>query len=147
MGVFYLRKYPMESDLERTFGYSQYTSREKVWGMAEKIQSLKAQKIIWNDDGLSPWDLAVDGVHSRCNEPKHAVLSQDKRYFSHKFHHAAYGYELATRLHSNRLAWMNGRFPAAPSSFSTYQECFSSAPSGQEIGIRSGKKSSIQAKC
>ena len=122
MGVFYLKKYPTEADLERTFGYCEYTSREKVWGTIKHIQALKAQKILWNDDGVSVWDIAVDGVHTRCNEPTHATWSQDKKYFSHKCNHAGYGYELATRLHTNQLAWMSGPFPAGMNDISVFKK-------------------------
>jgi len=90
--------------------------------MVTKIQALKDKKILWNDDGVSVWDIAVDGVHTRCNEPKHPVWSQDKKYFSHKCKHAGYGYELATRLHTNQLCWMNGPFPAGLNDISVFKK-------------------------
>ena len=121
MALYYLKKYPTEADLERIFGYCQYTSRQKVWSMVENIQCLKEQKILWNDDGVSVWDLAVDGVHTKCNEPTHAVWSQDKKYYSHKCKHAGYGYELGTRLHTNQLAWMNGPYPAGMNDISVFK--------------------------
>lgn len=90
--------------------------------MAKKIQALKTQKIYWDEnDGVSVWDIAVDGVHSKCNEPTHPVKSQDRKFFSHKCKHAGYDYELATRLHSNQLAWMNGPFPAGMNDISVFK--------------------------
>jgi hypothetical protein len=44
----------------------------------------------------------VDGTHCRCRDPG------DPQYYSHKFHAAAYNYELALSIRDNALVWING---------------------------------------
>jgi hypothetical protein len=77
MGVYYLRKYPTEDDLKAKLNYSNYWAREKVWGTVKRIRALKEEKIIWDEDGIGPWDLTVDGVHCARNELQHPEFSQD----------------------------------------------------------------------
>eukprot|EP00980_Cylindrotheca_fusiformis_P015196 scaffold4205_cov48-Cylindrotheca_fusiformis.AAC.2 len=63
MGLYYLRKYPTEDDLASRFNYSNFWAREKVWGTAKRIRALKAEKIVWDNDGIGPWYISVDGTH------------------------------------------------------------------------------------
>jgi hypothetical protein len=45
---------------------------------------------------------SVDGTHCRCGDPG------DPKYYSHKFHGAAFNYELALSIHEDALVWING---------------------------------------
>jgi hypothetical protein len=80
----------------------------------EKIQALKAQKIVWPDDNFGDdiWVLTVDRMHCWLREPQHPVWSQDPEWYSHKFNKAGINYELAILISQNRLEWMNGPFKA-----------------------------------
>ena len=55
LGLYYLRKYPKEVDIESKFDYSKYWGRAGCWDMARKIRAMKAQKIFW-PDGLGASD-------------------------------------------------------------------------------------------
>jgi hypothetical protein len=57
MGVYYLRKYPTEDDLEAKFNYSNFWAREKVWGTVKRIRALTEEKIYWDDeDGIGHFE-------------------------------------------------------------------------------------------
>jgi hypothetical protein len=45
---------------------------------------------------------SVDGTHCCCGDPG------DPKYYSHKFHGAAFNYELALSIHEDALVWING---------------------------------------
>lgn len=87
---------------------------EKVWFYIEKVQALKAQKIVWPADNFGDdiWGPSVDGVHSCMTEPQHPIWSQDPKWYSHKYNKAGAGYELGISISTNRLVWMNGPFRA-----------------------------------
>jgi hypothetical protein len=122
MGVYYLRKYPTEDDLEAKFNYSNFWAREKVWGTVKRIRALKEEKIVWDEDGIGPWDLTVDGVHCARNEPQHPEFSQDPKAYSHKHNRAGWDYELGIRLHNPQLAWMSGPHPAGMNDITIFRE-------------------------
>ena len=78
MGLYYLRKYPKEIEIEQKFDYSMYHGREVCWNTVTKTQALKNAKILWPDDldHYDAWMLSVDGVHSWTVEYEHAEFSQ-----------------------------------------------------------------------
>ncbi len=64
-----------------------------MWGrdwccfFVEKIQALKAEKIVWPEENVGDdiYAITVDGTHCWIQEPQHPTWSQDSRYFSHKY--------------------------------------------------------------
>ncbi|CAJ1956085.1 unnamed protein product [Cylindrotheca closterium] len=124
IGLYYLRKYPTEEELTSQFDYSNYWVREKAWGTIEKIQLLKHQVIVWEDDYQQGkrWVMTVDGIHCWINEPSHKEWSQDPKYYSHKYNKAGLDYELGISLVDNRLLWMRGPFPAGTNDITIFRE-------------------------
>ena len=112
--VYYLRKYPIEEDFERTLAINIGWARTNIWRVMQKIQYLKCKKITWSDGlgGEDIWILTVDGTHVWLCEPGHAEFSQDSDYYSHKFNKAGINYELGIAIASGKLIWMNGPFLA-----------------------------------
>jgi hypothetical protein len=112
--VYYLRKYPIEEDFERTLAINIGWARTNIWRVMQKIQYLKYKKITWSDGlgGEDIWILTVDGTHVWLCEPGHAEFSQDSDYYSHKFNKAGINYELGIAIASGKLIWMNGPFLA-----------------------------------
>jgi hypothetical protein len=45
--VYYLRKYPIEEDFERTLAINIGWARTNIWRVMQKIQYLKYKKITW----------------------------------------------------------------------------------------------------
>jgi hypothetical protein len=80
----------------------------------EKMQALKAQKIVWPDDnfGDNIWVLTVDRTHCWLREPQHPVWSHDPEWYLHKFNKGVVNNELGSSISQNRLVWMNGLFKA-----------------------------------
>jgi hypothetical protein len=114
LGLYYLRKYPKESEFESIFKYSKYWGRKICWTMIRKIQALKAEKIVWPDDlGQNDiWVISVDGTQCWHRETQHPEFSQDRKKFAHKFQHAGLTYEIGISLSSNQVVWVNGPFDA-----------------------------------
>jgi hypothetical protein len=114
MTLEWLRCYQTELRREGYWGLSTKTIRKRCWYYAEKLQALKAQKIVWPDDYPADtiWICTVDGTHFMVNEPRHPEFSQDKAYFSHKKNHAGWCYELGICLYKSQLIWMHGPFKA-----------------------------------
>ena len=123
MALYYLRKYPTESDLEAKFDYSKYWAREMCWSMITKIMNLKEAKIVWPDDlaAADIWVMSVDGTHSWTVEYSHPTLSQDPGKYSHKYHHAGFNYKLGVSLSTNQLIWMAGPFDAGQNDLSCFR--------------------------
>ena len=112
MALHHLKKYPTEVEREALFDVSAMWGREKIWFFVEKIQALKAQKIVWPEEWDNEWAVTVDGQHCWVHEQLHATWSQDPKYYSHKYGKAGLNYELAISLSNNQLVWMNGPYPA-----------------------------------
>jgi hypothetical protein len=112
--IYYLRKYPIEEDFERTLAVNIGWARKNIWRLMQKIQYLKYKKITWPDGlgGEDIWILTVDGTHVWLSEPGHEEFSQDSLYYSHKFNKAGINYELGIAIASGKLIWMIGPFPA-----------------------------------
>jgi hypothetical protein len=110
----FLKRYPTEVEREAMFDVLASWGRSKQWYFVEKIQALKAEKIIWpTSDGGDEDDvleLSFVGIHGWIQEPQQT--SQDREYFSHKYNKAGLDYKLTLLLYINQLAWMNGPFKA-----------------------------------
>jgi hypothetical protein len=78
----------------------------------EKIQALKAQKIVWPKEifGDINFAITVDGTHCWLQKPQHPTWSQDSWYFSHKHGKAGLAYELGISISESKLVWLNGPF-------------------------------------
>ena len=105
MAMHHLKRYPTEIKREGRFDILSKWGRDKVWYYVEKIQALKAQKIVWPDDtfGDDIWVQTVDGTHCWLREPQHGVWSQDPEWYSHKCNKAGVNYELGISISQNRL--------------------------------------------
>jgi len=122
LSMHYLRVYPTEPILSGLFKLCEKTGRKWAWHYADKIAALKIDKIVWPEEWTPGTDMnqtnvpifivSVDGVHFRCQEPKHPLYSKNPQYYSHKFKQAALTYELALSIYENKLVWINGPFPA-----------------------------------
>jgi hypothetical protein len=114
MAMHHLQRYPTEIEREGMFDISAMWGRDWVWYFVEKVQALKAEKIVWPNDygGDDIWVLSVDGTHCWIQEPQHPTWSQDKSYYSHKYAKAGMNYELGISLSESKLLWMNGPFKA-----------------------------------
>jgi hypothetical protein len=123
IALHFLRKYPTEDEREATFDVSKSYGAQKQWEYVEKIQAMKAEKIVWDEtfyNNHDDWIISVDGTHCWINEPTHPVWSQDTSYYSHKYNKAGLNYELGISLSTNRLVWMNGPFPAGSNDISIF---------------------------
>ena len=110
----FLYRYSRESERESAFDRSPKTLRKWCWFYLERIQALKASKIVFptrfKDSDI--WIMTVDGVHCHIREPSHPVYSQDRSFYSFKKNAAGLCYELGIDLYESKLIWMNGPFPA-----------------------------------
>jgi hypothetical protein len=122
MAMHHLKRYPTEVEREALFDISFKWGREKVWYYVEKVQALKAQKIVWPADNFGDdiWCLTVDGTHCWIQEPQHPTWSKDSSWYSHKYNKAGVNYELGLSISENRLVWMNGPFKAGKNDVSTF---------------------------
>jgi hypothetical protein len=112
MAMHHLKRYPTELEREAMFDISRMWGRDWCWYFIEKVQALKAQKIVWPDKWDDIWALTVDGQHCWVHEQLHPIWSQDPQYFSHKYSKAGLNYELAIALFKNQVVSMKGPYPA-----------------------------------
>jgi hypothetical protein len=122
MAMHHLKRYPTEGEREAIFDISKKWGRNKVWFFVEKVQALKAQKIVWPEDNFGDdiWAITVDGTHCWIREPQHPTWSQDPEWYSHKYNKAGVNYELGISISENRLVWMNGPYKAGSNDVSTF---------------------------
>jgi DDE superfamily endonuclease len=123
IALHFLRRYPTEDEREALFDVSKPYGAQKQWEFVEKIQAMKAEKIVWDDtfyDKEDDWIVSVDGTHCWIKEPGHPTWSQDTKYYSHKYNKAGLNYELAIALSTSRLVWMNGPYPAGSNDISVF---------------------------
>jgi hypothetical protein len=119
-GIFFLRKYPTESDGSPRFDMSDRTARDSKWALVKKLQALKDKKIVWPEEWTAEGDIpvflvSVDGIHCRVFEPSHGSWSKNPAYYSHKFRQSALAYEVALSVFQNKCVSLNGPYPASTS--------------------------------
>jgi prolyl oligopeptidase PreP (S9A serine peptidase family) len=72
MALHFLRRYPTEDEREAIFDVSKPYGAMRQWEYVEKIQALKAEKIVWDDTFYveeEDWIVSVDGTHCWIQEP------------------------------------------------------------------------------
>lgn len=114
MTLEWLRTYKNEFELKTIYYVSESTVSKQLWIYTRAIQALKEQKIkwLWGDDGQPEEEIfvvSVDGVHCTISEPRKMPSS---KWFSHKTHGPAVGYEIAISLQRNQVVHVSGPFPA-----------------------------------
>jgi len=132
----FLRVYLTERLRKGDQGKVRNTVRKWTWFFVEKIAALRLSKIKWPADGswLTDFIVSVDGTHCNFPEPKHATLSKDPRYFSHKHNGAGLAYELALHLFKSELVWLKGPIPAGTSDLAIYKsELKGKIPAGKKV--------------
>jgi len=131
----FLRIYLTERIRKGETGKVRNTVRKWTWFFVEKIVALQGMKIVWPADGSWTTDfiISVDGTHCNFPDPKHATLSKDPRFFSHKHNGAGLAYELALSLFSSELVWLKGPIPAGTSDLAIYKsELKGKIPAGKK---------------
>jgi hypothetical protein len=77
-----LKQYPTEDECQAISDISHKHGHDAVWYYLEKIQSLKAAKIVWPSDEEcegNTWILSVDGTHCWLEEPQHPEFFKTHR--------------------------------------------------------------------
>lgn len=110
MALNWLKLYDHESVLAARWKLPEKKIREEIRVYMDRICQLEQSKIKWGPFGDETFIVSVDGIHCRIQEPR---CDPSSKWYSHKFHAAGLGYELAIAIHSNQLAWINGPFPAS----------------------------------
>jgi DDE superfamily endonuclease len=115
MAHHFLKVYPPNSEGLAHFPVGlKKTNGKRLWHWIEKMQGLKAEKIVWIPDMDHPasamFAVTVDGTDMKWKERRHPTLPVDRSYYSFKPNACALKYELAISLYSSKLVWMNGPF-------------------------------------
>jgi hypothetical protein len=129
MALYFLRAYPTEERQAAIFHVSDRTVRTATWKFIAKISALFKDKVYWpkkwrkghpevNGEDVPTFLLTVDGVHCRVSEAK---TVEYKKMYSHKFHQAAFDYEIGLSVYESRLVWVNGPFPASFNDISIFR--------------------------
>ena len=119
--LFWLKAYPTYVQIEGPWNLLPETIGPKIKEYARCIQLLKEKKIKWFEDDEIADDIfiiTVDGVHCRVQEVR---KDPGTKWYSHKSHGAALGYELGIAIRSDRLVWINGPFPASRHDITIYK--------------------------
>jgi DDE superfamily endonuclease len=110
----WMRTYKSEFELSTVYFVSESTVSQELWKYTRAIQALKEKKIkwLWGDGGQPDEEIfivSVDGVHCTISEPRKMPSS---KWFSHKTHGPALGYEIAISLQHNQVVHVGGPYPA-----------------------------------
>ena len=100
----------------RRFCCHEQTARKWIKFFTLRIATLKAEEIVWPYDeewGDLVFITSHDSIKFGLNEPTHATLHKDKRYFDRKGGKAGDTYEIGLHLWEIQIVWLNGPFPAA----------------------------------
>lgn len=117
--VHFLFSYKTEASMTGLTGWCDKTIRKNIWEYVQKIECLKADKIVWPNAWDDPGDnstpiflISVDGTHCPIFEPSNGRYSKNPKYYSHKFRKSGLAYEVAISIFTNQVVWINGPFPA-----------------------------------
>jgi hypothetical protein len=144
--VFFLRKYPTETDGSPRFDMCDRTARDSKWDYAKKIQALKAKKIVWPTDWTAAGHIpvflvSVDGIHCRVFEPTDGRWSKNPKYYSHKFQQSGLAYEVALSVFQNKCVSLNGPHPASVNDTTIFQNGIRGMiPEGKRAVVDNGYK-------
>lgn len=108
---FYIKGYHLEDVVATRFGVHMQTVRKWVAFFLEKFAALLPELVIWPEVWETEFIISVDCVNFGVNEPRHAVLHKDKRYFDRKGGKAGLLYKIVLDLWNNQVVWFNGPFP------------------------------------
>jgi hypothetical protein len=126
VAMFFLRNYTSEHIMSGLYKHSETAVRGYWRYYCAKVQALKDQVIVWpkdwNDQEKELFLFTVDGVHCRIRERGHPTLYRDPAIYSHKFHQAAFVYELAISIREPRLVHIAGPFDASVGDLTIFQE-------------------------
>ena len=120
MAHHFLKRYPTESQRKVAHLHVKgservQTQREWVWYYCERMQGLKAQKIVWPEshiNGDDIWVGTVDGTMAKSYEIAGEEATKDPKMFSHKHHQAGFNAEVVVSVKESRCIWINGPGPA-----------------------------------
>lgn len=129
-----------------TEGSSRFNRSEKLlqgathWLWIERISLLKHKVIKWprrfDDPHSEVFIMTIDGIDLKRTRTltKHDQLPVDKKYYTKKHNCDGLKYELGFAIHSNKLVWMNGPFPAATHDITIFRD------HGLKEKLRQGKR-------
>jgi hypothetical protein len=119
MSLNWLKLYDPESVLAARWDMSEETLRVVIRTYVSRISSLRQEKIQFGPFGDEIFIVSVDGTHCPVLEPR---TDPSSKWYSYKFNGAGLSYELAIAIHSQRLVWINGPFPALQEAQSTLDD-------------------------
>jgi hypothetical protein len=126
VAMFFLKTYSTEHIMAGIYKHSEIAVRGYWMYYCAKVQALKDQVIVWPEEWADQEKefvcFTVDGVHCRTRERGHPTLYRDTDQYSHKFHQAAFVYELAISIREPRLVHMAGPFDASVNDLKVFQE-------------------------
>ena len=124
---YFLWTYPKNTDqlASRFQVCEKYARGRELWKWVERIASLKAIKIVW-DDRLDnqEWEMfaiTVDGTDFKMNEPRDRPVPQDKRVCSKKMNHAAVKYEVGMSVFRPKCVWISKQYDGATHDITMYR--------------------------
>ena len=124
MTLEWLRTYKTEFELATIYFLSESTVSTELRTYTRALQALKEKKIkwLWGNGGQEDEEIfivSVDGVHCTISEPRSMPSS---KWFSHKTHGPAVGYEIAISLQRNQVVHVHGPYPAGVPDITIFRE-------------------------
>ena len=126
VAMFFLKTYSCEHIMAGLYKHSEQAVRGYCRYYCAKVQALKDQVIVWPEEWADQekeiFVFTVDGVHCRVKERSHPTLYRDTKIYSHKFHQAAFVYELAISIREPRLVHIAGPRDASVNDLRVFRE-------------------------
>ena len=113
--------YPTEEEAEAVFNHSNVTWSDWSWDILERISLLLPEFVgipeRWDNPESDSNDetifiMTVDGIHCSIEEPSLKLFSENRKFFSHKYHGAGLDYELGISIFQQKCVWVRGPYPA-----------------------------------
>ncbi|CAB9520231.1 hypothetical protein SEMRO_1085_G239520.1 [Seminavis robusta] len=153
MAIHLMACYPTEEEAEAVWSklvapYSKTWSNWS-WRIVGCISELISDVVNWPESWSNPdnpdstetiFILTVDGVHCPIEEPPHDNFSENKKFFSHKFHGAGLDYEIGMSIFTQRCVWVAGPYPAGKNDISIFRHKLK----GQMLAARESSKDNVQ---
>jgi hypothetical protein len=131
----FLKRYPKECQREADYDRSKKVLRDWAWYYIQKISHLMKEQVIFPNNCPDIWIMSVDGMHVRYAEPTHPILSQNRKYGSHKYKKAAMNFEFGLALDKSECVHCFGPFRGGETDLVTFKKrgLVDLVPAGKKI--------------
>ena len=139
VAMYFLKVYPTENVIHTAFKLDEKTIRTHSWFYAKKLRALQDDKVEWDGNWSAFFGMSADGVHFRCMEEEHPVLSKNPQQCSYKFKSAGWNYVIGLSILTSAIMWLSDQYPASVHDITVFRnEALPNVPAGKMVVADNG---------